>query len=115
MGIGAGAPGPDEHAPAAQVWPALHARPHAPQFLASLASVASHPFDETASQSPKPALQVNEHAPALQRGAALVAPGHAEVLDPRPSALHVRRVVASEQSTAPGTHESVTHAPAEHA
>ena len=58
------------HRGASPVGAARHAAPHAPQFAALVERSVSQPFVASPSQSPKPAAQVNPHAPAVQVAAA---------------------------------------------
>ena len=58
------------HRGASPVGAARHAAPHAPQFAALVVRSVSQPFVASPSQSPKPAAQVNPHAPAVQVAAA---------------------------------------------
>ena len=66
---------PSVQAPAPQVAVAfakVHARPHAPQCVALVASATSHPLAGLPSQSPYGATQLDTaHAPAVHAGAAL--------------------------------------------
>jgi hypothetical protein len=72
-------PTPEEtHAPAVQACPDGHTTPQPPQLAASVRSERSHPLAGLASQSPKPALQVNPQEPARHVAAeALAGVGHA--------------------------------------
>ncbi len=55
------------HAAEAFAPPPGHARPHTPQFSASLARLASHPSTAVALQFAKPALHAaRSHTPAVQ-------------------------------------------------
>jgi hypothetical protein len=93
--------------------------PQAPQWATVELVRVSHPVDTTPSQSPKPASQVMEHAPAAHRGAPLTA------LHARPHAPQCRTsaaVLASQpldaapsQSAKPALQLATTHPPARHA
>ncbi len=65
----------DTHAPvrheATELGAAVQRVPHAPQLLASVASVASQPLVALESQLPKPDSQASEHIPMAQRAVAL--------------------------------------------
>jgi hypothetical protein len=60
------------HCPAAQVVPAAHARPHAPQWLASVAVLTSQPLAALPSQLAKEPLQpTTAHCPPAHMAVAL--------------------------------------------
>ena len=45
--------------------PALHSRPHAPQFTPLVVRLVSQPLEAAPSQSPQPAAQVKLHVPLV--------------------------------------------------
>ncbi len=101
--------------------PAAHARPHIPQFAASLRTSRSHPVAVLPSQSPNPAVHANVHIaaahPAVVFGAPV--PGHT-----RPHTPQLRTSVASvashplasivSQFANPVLHDASEHVPAAH-
>jgi hypothetical protein len=80
------------HVPAAHVavppLGAPHALPQRPQCARVVLVLASQPLAALLSQSPKPALHINEHAPALQAGVPLAA-AHAFAQRPQCATLDV--------------------------
>jgi len=88
-----------------------------PQCVASEPRSTSHPFEASPSQSAKPALQVNAHAPAAQDTAAWALGAHA--IPQPPQCSTVARVSTSQplaampsQSPRPGSQLPIPHAPA---
>jgi hypothetical protein len=111
-------PGPQVtwHAPATHATAPLagagpHPRPHAPQWAALVASIASQPLPASPSQSPNPGAQSYPQAPVPEhRGAvAFAGVGQATVVDPVPSAPHTLRAVDDAQVALPGVHAHEEH------
>lgn len=105
---------PPVHVPEEHVCPAPHARPHAPQWLALVWRLISHPLVSRVSQFAVPATHAIAHRPAVHVEVALGRVGHIIVVVVTPSALHTRTEVDDAQSIgAPAVHPA-TQLPAEH-
>ena len=111
--------------PAAQVMPhapaahegvplvALQALPQPPQWAGLVAKLVSQPLAALPSQSPKPALQRNEHAPLAHVAVALAAPGQLTPQAPQLAGLVCVLTHAPEQNVVPDPHTD-PHTPALH-
>jgi hypothetical protein len=91
---------------------AAHRVVQAPQ-RSGVVSEASHPFEASPSQSPKPGRHAKPHAPAVQVGIALAGVGQALSQRPQWATEVATRTHDPAQLVSPAAHES-RHAPAEH-
>lgn len=109
------------HAPAMQVAVppvgAGHALPQRPQLATVVLVLASHPLAVFMSQSPKPALHMSEHIPALHEGVPF-APVHALLQRPQCIALELvstsHPLAAFMSQSAKPTEQREPHVPAVH-